>query len=166
MPAIPARNPIADRFTGVALRVGDDHLIATGPLPNTEGIASGTFIVRYGVRILGKHWLSIVPGLLAVDYGTFYTGEEAWAFLLNHSNLYPRAEVFGYRENGQDEQMWVRQLDLALPPQPHLYLDATATTPVASPVAIIGATDGVAARLLEYLPHYDTLAAWQAVSDE
>ncbi|MDX2137430.1 MAG: hypothetical protein SF123_04995 [Chloroflexota bacterium] len=162
MPVIPERNPIADSFTGVVLRVGEDYLLATTALPGADVTASGTFVVRYGVRIHGKHWLSIVPGLVAVDYGTFYTGEEAWEFLLKHSNLYPRAEVFGYRENGQDEQMWVRQLDIALPPQPHLYTDAAATLPIASPVALIGTTDGITARLLDYLPHYDTLADWQS----
>jgi hypothetical protein len=162
MPAIPERNPLADSFTGMVLQAGEDHLIATAPLAGAEVIASGTFVVRYGVRIHGKDWLSIVPGLVAVDYGTFYTGEEAWDFLLKHSNLYPRAEVFGYRENGQDEQMWVRQLDLALPPQPHLYKDPAAKLPIASPAAIIGATDDVTARLLGYLPHYESLTDWQA----
>ena len=66
-------------------------------------------IVRYGVRFLGKPHLSVVPGLVAIDYGEMLIGEEAWIFLTKRSNLYPRAEVFGYRNDGHDDMITVKK---------------------------------------------------------
>ena len=163
MPTIPPRQPIADTFEGVAVRADETDFVSAGVLDGAQVIAQGRFVVRYGLRILGKHWLSIVPGLVAVDYGAFLTGEEAWDFLLHKSNLYPRAEVFGYRDNGVEDQMFLRQIDIALPPQVLLYADATATKPLAQPAAWIGATaDGLAERMRAYLPVFPSLDAWRA----
>lgn len=162
MPTIPPRHPIADTFEGVALRANETDFVSAGVVGGAEVIAQGRFVVRYGLRILGKHWLSIVPGLVAVDYGTFLTGEEAWDFLLKRSNLYPRAEVFGYRDNGVEDQMWVRQLDIAPPPQVLLYADASATKPLAKPAAWIGApAEALPERMRAYLPIFATVADWR-----
>lgn len=158
---IPPRNPIADAWSGVALRADEADFVSAGAQPGTQVIAHGSFVVRYGLRILGKHWLSIVPGLVAVDYGTFLTGEEAWEFVLKKSNLYPRAEVFGYRDSGVEDQMFLRQLDIALPPQVLLYADASATTPLAKPAAWIGAPDeALPERMRAYLPIFPTIESF------
>jgi hypothetical protein len=165
MPTIPPRNPIADAWSGVALRADETDFASAVVVAasGAEVIAQGQFVVRYGLPILGKHWLSIVPGLVAVDYGTFLTGEEAWEFLQKKSNLYPRSEVFGYRDNGVEDQMFLRQLDIALPPQVLLYADVNATTPLAKPAAWIGAPDeALPLRMRAYLPIFPTLDAWRA----
>lgn len=169
MPAIPERAPIGDPFTGrVLLAPTGQHLLATDTTDVPAGVQpvhQGMFVVRYGVRYLGKPHLSLVPGLLALDYGDMLTGEEAWHFLLKKSNLHPRADVVGYRNDGADEMLSVKWLDLAIPVEPLVYADASATVPLAHPVALIAPAEALPTlppRLLEYLPHYGSLAAWQA----
>ena len=89
-------------------------------------------------------------------------GAAAWEFITRRSNLHPRAEVFGYRSDGRDEMMYVKNLDLALPVEVLVYADAHATAPIARPTALIALEDdGLPPRLLQYLQRYDTLAAWR-----
>jgi hypothetical protein len=163
---IPERNPVSDRFTGVVLQMGEDQVLAHAPLPGTQVILDGVLIVRYAVRYLGQP-LSIVPGLVALDYGDMLTGEAAWTFLLKHSNLHPRADVLGYRSDGQDDMVVVKKLDLAQPVEVLVYADTQATIPLARPVALITAdTANVPQRILDYLPRYDSIADWQAAIHE
>lgn len=174
MPDIPPREPVADSFTGSAISITTTdtttgkttprQAVTTLPVAETDAqvIVSGGLIARYGVRLLGKPHLSIVPGLLALDYGDMLTGEAAWAFLLKNSNLYPRAEVVGYRDDGSDDMIAVKWLDLALTPQVLIYADEAATRPAARPEVLIAPADAVVpARLSEYLPRYESLAAWR-----
>ena len=161
--AIPERNPIGDVFTGAVIQIGETQALTTlEPAPD-QIIASGTFVIRYGLRFLGKLHISIVPGLLVLDRGEMMTGEEAWNFLLKHSNIYPRSEVFGYKNDGADEMMLIRNLDMAIPPEVLAYTDATAATPFAKPTSLIAPDiTGLPERLLSYLPRYPSLAEWQA----
>ena len=162
---IPERAPIGDLFRGVVLQIDGKQLLAIDPQPGAEIIASGELIIRYGLRFLGKLHQSIVPGLVVLDYGEMLTGEEAWEFLLKHSNLHPRAEVVGYRNNGSEDMVFIKTLDMAVLPEALVYNDKTSTTPLAHPAVLIGPeTDGIPPRLLEYLPHYLTLADWLAES--
>lgn len=163
-PPIPERQPIADRFSGAVVQAGDQQalIIQPGPAPV---VWAGPCLVRYGLRYLGKPHLSIIPGLVVLDHGEMLTGEAAWDFLTRRSNRYPRAEVFGYRNDGQDEMMLVRALDLALQPEVLVYVDERATRPVARPTALIATVDEVAAlpaRLTSAMARFDTLEDWQA----
>lgn len=164
-PAIPDRAPLGDSIAGTLLKAGSETLLLAGQTsvsdPGFEIIASGDFIIRYGVRFLGKPHLSVVPGLLALDYGDILTGEEAWEFLWNRSNLYPRSDVVGYRNDGTDEMIPIKKLDLALPPEILVYGDALAARPLASLQAIIAAKNTlIPPRLSQYLPRHDSLTAW------
>ena len=162
MPAIPERQPIADTFTGVVLRVDQTHLLAQTPQSGTEVVASGDLVVRYGVQYLDKPHLAIVPGLVALDYGEIITGEEAWGFLLYRSNLHPRADVVGYRNDGSDEMVVVKLLDPVAPVHMLIYSDTKAVQPIARVSALIADdTANIAPRLLEYLPRFESLEAWQ-----
>ncbi|MBC8170709.1 MAG: hypothetical protein H7X77_03525 [Anaerolineae bacterium] len=163
MPAIPERNPIGDTFSGVVLEVEGKTILALEPLAGATVLHSGSLVIRYGVRYLGKPHLSLVPGILALDYGEMLTGEEAWNFLLNKSNLYPRADVVGYRNDGADEMLAVKWLDLALPLETLVYADAKATKPLVQPVALIAPeVTSITPRILDNLPHYASLADWLA----
>lgn len=164
---IPPRQPIADRVSGAILTAPDGRTALC--LPTPDGTPPRDLVVRYGVRFLGKPFLSIVPGLIALEYGDFLTGEEAWDFVTKRSNLYPRAEIFGYRNDGRDEMMYVKNLDLAAGIDVLAYADDAATVPLARPTALIVAdayaaadadTDVLPARLLAYLPRLATPAAW------
>lgn len=161
---IPERQPIGDSFTGVVIQVGAAQALTVDPPDEGSLLYSGTMTVRYGVRYLGKSFLSIIPGLIAVDYGTMLTGEEAWEFLLKRSNLYPRAEVFGYRSDGRDDMITVKNLDLAQPVEVLIYTDAEATIPIAKPTALVADERQSATlppRLVEALERFPSVAAWQ-----
>jgi|FLYN01.1.fsa_nt_gi hypothetical protein len=161
--AIPERKPIQDTFNGVVLQVGQSQALALVAPAGAQVIASGNLTIRYGIRYLGKPHLAIVPGLVALDYGEMLTGEDAWNFLLKRSTLYPRADVLGYRNDGADEMIVVKLLDLAEPIDVYVYPDAAATVPCAHPIALIAPADvGAPTRLLEYLPRYDSVDDWQA----
>jgi hypothetical protein len=161
--SIPERQPIGDPFSGVVLQIGERQALALAAQPGGQVVASGNLIVRYAIRYLGKPHMSIVPGLVALDYGDILTGEDAWNFLLKRSVVHPRADVIGYRNDGVDEMIVVKQLDLAEPIEVYVYTDAAATAPSAHPTALIAPAGAqVASRLLEYLPRYDSLQDWQA----
>lgn len=160
---IPEQQPIGDVYSGSIIQVGDVQLLTSAGTTETGTIASGNFIIRYGLRFLGKLHISIVPGLLVLDYGEMLTGEEAWEFLLKQSNLYPRSEVMGYRNDGTEDMALIRTLDMAVPPEVLLYDTPTAIKPIAKPTALISpTTEHLPTRLLSYLPQYASLAEWQA----
>jgi len=161
--AIPERNPIGDVFTGAVIQVGEAQALITLETTAEQVIASGTFVIRYGLRFLGKLHISIVPGLVVLDRGEMLTGEEAWDFLLKHSNLFPRSEVFGYKNDGADDSIFIRSLDMAVSPEVLVYADDHATKPITHPTALIAPDiTGLSERLLSYLPRYSSLADWQA----
>lgn len=161
--AIPDPKPIGDLFTGHVIQVDDVQLIATTHHPEANTLASGTFVVRYGLRFLGKLHISIVPDMLILDYGEILTGEDAWEFLHKQSNRYPRSEVVGYRNDGMDDMVLIRALDMAVAPEVLVYDNPSAIKPIAKPTVLIAPTsDHLPARLLNYLPHYASLAQWQA----
>ena len=160
--ALPARQPLGDRFEGYVLRTPQGRLALADAALTGDIVARGSLIVRYAIPYLGKPHLMIVPGLVALDYGEMLTGDEAWEFLLRRSNLYPRADVVGYRNDGVDDMIAVKWLDLAQPIRVLVFADEQAAEPVAQPSALIAAdTRLIAPRLLEYLPHYVTLADWE-----
>lgn len=161
---IPERDPVTESVSGSVVQLdGEQALIVNAQTDPAEIIHDGALIVRYGAKFLGKPHLSIVPGLLVMDYGDILTGEEAWSFLLKRSNLHPRAEVVGYRNDGRDDMVFLKVLDLALTPAVLVYADADANTPIANPTALIAPaeTDSIPARIVEYLPRYDSVRDWQ-----
>jgi hypothetical protein len=158
---IPERQPVADQLNGVVLRKDGTVLLTRSPLLAGETILSGDLTIRYGVQYLGKPHLAIVPGLIALDYGDMITGEDAWDFLLHHSNLHPRADVVGYRADGSDDMVAIKYLDLAAPVQVLVYRDSKATRCFARLEAFIGEAADLPSRILEYLPHFESLADWQ-----
>lgn len=163
MTETPKQKPYGESFTGVILKVNDHTLLAKNPLPDTEMLHSGTFVLRYGIPYLETPQYSVVPGLVATDQGDILAGEEAWHFLFHRSNLYPRADVIGYRNDGADEMIVVKKLDFMQPVTILVYADSQATTPLAQPAAVIADnTEGFPAWLLQYGKIYPTLAEWQA----
>lgn len=162
--AIPPRQPITDLFDSAIVGIGGLQALTPRAFAPQDAVLSGMLVVRYAIRYLGKPHLSIVPGLVAIDYGDMLVGDEAWDFLLNRSNLYPRAEIFGYRNDGKDEMMYVKHLDFVQPIEVLVYAKDTDTAPAARPIALIAPDDAVTsipARILQYLPRFKTLADWQ-----
>ena len=161
MKAVPERAPVCDSFVGVLLQVKGAQALALTAQSGAETIAAGEFAIRYGVRFLDKPDQYIIPGLVVMDYGDMLTGEEAWNFLWHRSNLHPRSEVVGQREDNHEDVVFFRSLDLSSPPHVLVYQDTQAAAPMAQPVAIIASdTARVAPRLLEFLPCYGTVEDW------
>ena len=164
MPNIPDRQPISDPFSGLILQINDDYLLAMDEQADAMLAHRGDFVVRYGIGYLEQP-LSIVPGLIVVDYGDAFVGEEMWEFLLKRSNLYPRADVIGYQSDGKDEMTVLKKLDIMRPFDVLLYADDTANTPLVRVKGFIG-DDGqynqLPDRLRQYISRYDSVAAWQA----
>jgi hypothetical protein len=161
---IPERSPVGDAFTGFVLEFEGRQALSLSAQADMEILFSGDFIIRYGLRYLGKLHISVVPGLVALDYGDFLVGETAWEFLTKNSNLYPRSEVIGYRNDGSDEMIVIKALDIGIPPEVLVYDNALAVKPIAKPIALIAADDAkLPSRLLEFLPRFATLSEWQTV---
>jgi hypothetical protein len=159
----PARKPVGDSVSGAVVRIDAMPLLMLTPPADADIIASGDLIVRYGIRLLGKLHLSLVPDLLVLDYGDMLTGEDAWDFLLRRSHLHPRAEVFGYRNDGTDDMQLVRNLDLAAPLEVLVYTSADAAVPTARPIALIAPPDAdLPQRLRTHLPHFTCIADWRS----
>lgn len=162
MAQIPPLNPVGDTFSGVVLQYASATLLATQAIAETTALTQGTFTVRYAVRYLEKPHLAVVPGLVALDYGDMLTGERMWEFVLNRSNAYPRADVLGWRNDGAQEMVVLKKLDLAQRFQTLLYPDDTTSTPLFAVDAFIGTDlNALAARTQAYLPHYPTLEDWK-----
>ncbi len=156
---IPDRVPIGDPFTGSVIKDRGKHLLTT--FSSSAPIASGELVIRYGIPYLGKPHLSIVPGLIALDYGEMLTGEEAWDFVLTRSNLYPRADVVGYRNDGQDDMIPVKWLDLALPMHVLVYTSPDETRPLATIAAVIATNcNTLPQRLAEHIPCLANIIEW------
>lgn len=166
-PPVPERIAISDSFSGYVITSSGHHALASGFTPDDSVsiVQSGAFIVRYGLRVLGKPHISIVPELVAVDYGRMLNGMDAWDFITRQSNLFPRAEVFGHRNDGKDDMMYVKNLDLALTPEVLVFTNPSDLRPLAQPDALIApqdALDALPARLRQFLTVFDTPAAWTA----
>lgn len=167
MKPIPDRQAVEDVFSGVLLRLQGRTALAVEAPPGGEVVASGSFAVRYGLRFLGKLHQAIVPELVALDYGDFLVGEEAWEFLLQRSNRYPRSEVIGHRNDGSDDMVFIRTLDMAVPPMVLVYENREAVMPLTSLTALIASqTNGLPERLCQFLPVYAQLEAWQETLTE
>jgi len=168
---IPDRDPVTDTITGSLVTLnGETLLIITPTADLTAGSTrmTGALTVRYGFRYFGKPHLSVVLGLLALDYGEMQTGERAFETLRKQYGRYPRADVIGYRNDGVDEMTVAKNLDMDLPLHVHIYAQPADTQPIATISALI-ATDEEAAtlptRLTEALPRFQTMTAWQATQD-
>lgn len=159
---IPDREPIGDVFAGVISQFDNLYILSPDPVESAVEVARGEFVVRYGITYLGKPHYSIVPDLVVVDYGEMLVGEDAWMFLTKQSNLYPRADVLGYRNDGKDEMLVVKELDFAIPFDVLAFKSDADKVPLAKLTALIAPSADTPQRILDYLPRYDNLADWQA----
>ncbi len=162
---IPDRVPVGDTFTGTLLQTDGTTLLLH---PNSQipadmtPILNDDMMIRYALPYLGKPHLAIVPGLLALDYGDMLTGDEAFNFILTKNNLYPRADVLGYRNDGVDEMIQIKWLDMALSVQVYAYDDAHATKPITQINGLIAPENAeILPRLVAYLPRYVSFTQWQ-----
>ena len=158
------RQTVEDPFRGHVLRLADVTLLSTLSDSTAETLASGPLLLRYGLVCLETPQHCLVPELVVMEYGELLSGEAAWDFLLHHSNLHPRAEVLGRRDDGFEDQLRVSRLDLAQTPRVLVWAADAAgdLTPVARPRAVItDEAEPLPGRLRQFLPLYPSLADWR-----
>ena len=159
----PHRKPINDCVAGVVTRVGDSALLSSRKLPAGDEMAQGDLVARYGITYLGKPQFSIVPDLVVADYGELLHGEAAWCFLMEKGHLYPRADVCGRRNDGQEDMLVLKQLDFDYPYDVFIYREAADRAPLARLSALIAADRAkFPARLVRHLPVFASLDLWRA----
>ena len=165
MPAnpIPQREPINELVSGSVSLLGGSFLLSSSVLPQAEVILQGEIALRYGIPYLFKPEWSIVPDLVVLDYGEIMSGEMAWDFLMKNSHLYPRSDVLGYRNDGVDEMVTLKQLDFDSPYDAFVYREPGDQQPVARLSALIeSANSSFPERLLRHLPRFASLDDWQS----
>lgn len=157
------RQPIAERATGVVTRVGGVALLSSRKLPAGRDILTGDLVLRYGITYLGKPQLSIVPDLVIADYGELLHGENAWQFLMEKSHLYPRADLCGWRSDGEEDMPALKQLDFDHQYDVFVYGDEADRQPLAQLSALIAADRAkFPARLCQHLPIFANFEQWRA----
>ncbi len=96
--------------TGVILVMGDislpDHLTASATL-----LTQGDLIMRYAIPYLGMSHLSVIPSMFVSERGAVLVGWTGWNFGVGNYQLYPRAEFYGLRSDGEKAQAYLRELD-------------------------------------------------------
>lgn len=168
LPSIPPRRAFEDTLEGLVIRLSEYAFLADHVLEGADLLYAGRLTIRYGIGYLGKPQYSIVPDLVVLDYGEGLAGEAAWDFLLRRSNLYPRADVLGYRNDGVDEMIVVKRLDLMQPVHVLAFSDPDSQIPLARLSACISGNPAIdlPSRLLQYLPQFESIQAWQAAQNE
>ena len=159
-----SQQPLSERFEGEVLRLDGVLLLSSLAQAPGEVLAGGALILRYGIVCLEMPQLSIVPQLVVLEYGEQLEGEAAWDFLLHHSNLHPRAEVHGRRDDGEVDQLRVSRLDLAQQPRVLVWHESEteAAMPLARPQAVLCAEpEALPPRLQHYLPCFASPTDWR-----
>lgn len=77
-----------------------------------EGAFSPVY-VRYAFRRLGTHQ-PFFPSVAVDDRGKFHRDVEVVDWLTNYGLLYPRADAEGLLYTGEEEQLFVKELDLGV----------------------------------------------------
>ena len=158
----PQRLPISDHVTGLVTRLDYSLLLSTSELESHEVLVRGELVLRYGITYLGKPYRSIVPELVIADYGELLSGEDAWSFLMERSHLYPRADVCGIRNDGEEDMLVLKQLDFDYPYDVFVYRRAEDRQPLGKLSALIASDRShLPQRLLKHLPCYPSLSAWR-----
>ncbi len=160
----PPRRAVRDHFDGSLVLLDGVALLTTLDNPPGTSATAGPLELRYGLVCLDDPRRCIVPELVVLEYGEQMTGEAALDFLLNHSNLHPRAEVLGQRDDGVEDQLRVSRLDLAQPPRVLVWPgDAPAEVrPLAAATALVNSgPESSPARLRQFLPCYPSFADWR-----
>lgn len=157
----PQREPINELLSGTVSHVGGSFFLSSSALPQAEVIVQGEIVLRYGIPYLFKPQWSIVPDLVVLDYGETMTGEAAWDFLMTSSHLYPRSDVLGFRSDGVDEMVPLKQLDFDSPYDVFVYRGPGDREPVARLSALIESEEGgFPERLRRHLPRFLSLDDW------
>lgn len=111
--------PYEDHLTGACVRMNEKVILLAGEqwqsaLTGREVLFTGALALRYGLPYLYEDD-ALIPQLVYDDHRREHTGHELFAFVAAHGHAYPRADAMGVRLSGQEDHVFLRDLDLALP---------------------------------------------------
>ncbi len=112
------------RHDRVVLALGDAEIEA-------DMLAQGQIVVRYAIPLLARPHLAIVPSLFVSERGAIIKSWKAWRFVYENFQLYPRAEIMGLQTNGDDAQVFLRELDFGAEPRVLAYTAVEQRYPLA-----------------------------------
>lgn len=115
---------IQDAVRGVLWRSEGELTLVVGDVDKVlrgKVVGSGQFWLRYAIPYHGPRHLMVVPGVFVAEQGGMLYGEQAWRFIYKNYQLYPRAEILGLRSDGDEVQVFMRELDLADTPRVLIY---------------------------------------------
>lgn len=107
---------IQDNVSGILWRSEGKLVLVAGTVKQPlrgKVIVDGDLWVRYAIPYHGPRHLSVMPTTFVAGQGGMLHGAQAWRFIFKNYQLYPRAEVFGLRSDGDEVQVFLRELDLA-----------------------------------------------------
>ena len=156
MPKIPEPEYIYEIIEGSVYELPDAITLVVGkPTADLASYApriAGTVVLRYGISLQTPASHTIIPGLFVSERGVALVGREAWDFMLAHFQLYPRADVVGFRvSNGAPLQVFLRELDFGTPIRIFAYESVDISLP---PAEITQVRIGQSAQLPELLTKY------------
>ncbi len=158
---LPQREAISDLLSGTVSRFGRSFFLSSAAPPQAQLVLQGEITLRYAIPYLFKPEWSIVPDLVVLDYGETMTGELAWDFLMKSSHLFPRSDLLGYRNDGVDEMVPLKQLDFDSPYDVFAYRMPGDQKPAAKLSALIASeSSAFPERLLRHLPRFPSLEDW------
>ena len=84
-------------------------LLLTDPKPEAD--ANELLYLRFAFVTVGieEH---LFPSFLIDDWGGEVRGLSVYSWVRENGNRFPRAEIFGYEQNGTSAQFFVRELEL------------------------------------------------------
>ncbi|MBX3061500.1 MAG: hypothetical protein KF726_00900 [Anaerolineae bacterium] len=103
---------VYDLPEGSTLLIGTTNVAFTSYAPRL----SGPLVLRYGISLLSPNTQAIIPGLFVSEKGVALVGREAWDFILERFQLYPRSDIIGIKAfGGAPLQVFLRELDFGTP---------------------------------------------------
>ena len=111
------------------------------------GLAARSFspvVVRYAYPRFETR-APFFPFMAADDVGTLYRGLDALDWIAQSGLLYPRSDAMGVWADGSEDQLFLKELDLAVPPIPFVAAtpgeDGFPGSPLAAAVEIVPHSD-------------------------
>ncbi len=101
---------IRQRVQGRLLQAnGRSALLLTHPKPAPD--AANLLYLRYALVTMGRED-HIFPSFLMDDWGSEVRGLKLYRWVRENGDDFPRAEIFGFEADGQETQLFLRELEL------------------------------------------------------
>jgi hypothetical protein len=163
-----------ERLDAYSVQLDLGRVLVTGAqAAGLAGVGQGAFspvVLRYACPRFETRQ-PFFPALAADDWGNRFQGLEAIDWLAAYGLRYPRADVVGIWSDGSQDQLFVKELDLAIPMSVYAAVSSSPADfpgqPLRAAVEVVAAGDFVVApggnlpaRLSSALPVFQLQARW------